>query len=493
MRLKISIYWRLVFWITLLVFFLVGAVLFVIQRREAAILSADAEARAVLIAESLRDANYQSLFREDRDRIQDYVDSHASGDLPYIVFYDRDGRPYVSSPLLRAREDIDVGSRIPQDATPDDPPFSEERQIVVQDQRIRVREIEIPVFPENEGAGRELPPQKWASVKIGMSLEPMYANLREVRKVLLFVGAGGFLLGIFGATILARRISRPLHRLVEGTVRVAQGDFSQEMVDTSGDEVGDLARSFNTMTRQLLHTRHRMEEANRKLVQHEKLASIGRMAATIAHEIRNPLTSVKLNIQKVIEEERFAEAVRTHLGLSLEGIDQIERFIKELLNFTRVPELSLERWPVEQIVEESLKMVKDILAEKGIVVERACAADLPPVLVDADKMRQVFLNILRNAHEALEPGGRISIACDAIKDGGRPMVRVRITDNGPGIPDKVRPNIFEPFFTTKPSGFGLGLPNARKIVEQHNGAIHLGRKRGRGTSFIVLIPVEEGP
>ncbi|HSA96368.1 MAG TPA: ATP-binding protein [Acidobacteriota bacterium] len=486
MRLKIPIYWRLVFWITLLVFVLVGAVLFVIQRREAALLSADAEARAVLIAESLRDANYRSLFLMDRDGIQEYVDSHVREDLPYIVFYDQDGRPYVSSPLLRARADIDLGSRIPQDAAPGDPPFSEERRIVVQGQTIRVREIEIAIFPEN-------PDKKWASVKIGMSLEPMYANLREVRKVLLLIGAGGFLLGILGATILARRISRPLHRLVEGTVRIARGDFSQEMAATSGDEVGELARSFNSMTRELLHTRRRMEEAHRKLIQHEKLASIGRMAATIAHEIRNPLTSVRLNIQKVIEEERFAEAVRTHLGLSLEGIDQIERFIKELLNFTRVPELSLERWPIDQIVDESLKMVKDVLAEKGLAVERVCAADLPPVLVDADKMRQVFLNILRNAHEALEPGGRIAIACDAVNDGDRTMVRVRITDNGPGIPDNVRPNIFEPFFTTKKSGFGLGLPNARKIVEQHNGAIHLGRKRGRGASFIVLIPAEEAP
>jgi len=138
-------------------------------------------------------------------------------------------------------------------------------------------------------------------------------------------------------------------------------------------------------------------------------------------------------------------------------------------------------------------MIGGVLAEKGIVVEKACAEDLPAVLVDADKMRQVFLNILRNAQEALGPGGRITVACDAVKDGGRPMVRVRISDNGPGIPDKIRPNIFEPFFTTKPSGFGLGLPNARKIVEQHNGAIHLGRKRGPGSSFIVLIPVEEAP
>jgi signal transduction histidine kinase len=234
-----------------------------------------------------------------------------------------------------------------------------------------------------------------------------------------------------------------------------------------------------------------MEDANRKLVRHEKLASIGRMAATIAHEIRNPLTSVKLNIQKVAEEEGAAEAVKANLGLSLQGIDQIERFIKELLNFTRVPELSLERWPVAQIVEEALKMVQDVLAAKGIVVERTCAEGLPSVLADGDKLRQVFLNVLRNAHEALETGGRITIACDAVDDGRRKKVRVRIADNGPGIPEKDRPNIFEPFFTTKPAGFGLGLANARKIVEQHNGTITLSRKRGRGSVFIILIPAEE--
>jgi signal transduction histidine kinase len=484
MKLKVSIYWRLVFWITLLVLLLVGAVLFIIQRREAAILSAEAEARAVLIAESLRDANYESLFRSDREAIQDYVDAHSSEDLPYIVFYDRSGRPYVASPLVRLREDIDPGSRISPDAAPGDPPFSEERTIEIQGQEVRLREVEIPIFPETSD-------RKWASLKIGMSLEPMYANLREVRKVLLLVGAGGFLLGIIGATILARRISRPLHRLAEGTVRISKGDFSQAIEDASGDEVGDLGRSFNAMTRQLLQARQRMEEANRRLVQHEKLASIGRMAATIAHEIRNPLTSFKLNIQKILEEESLAEPVRSNLGLALEGIDQIERFIKELLNFTRVPELSLERWPIDQIVEESLKMVAGVLAAKDIAVEMTCAPGLPAVLVDADKMRQVFLNILRNAHEALGPGGRILIACDAAEDGGRPVVRVRIDDDGPGIPDRVRPNIFEPFFTTKPSGFGLGLPNARKIVEQHSGALHLGPPEGPGTSFIVLIPVEE--
>jgi signal transduction histidine kinase len=481
-KLKISIYTRLVFWIALLVCLLFGAVLFVFQIREAKILQDEMESRAILQAQYVADANLLSLVRQDWEAVRKYVAAHAVGDLTYIVVYDRQGQPQAANELIRSHTDIVSASLLGSDATADDSAL-ERKTILLRGEEVRLLEIEVPAFAQRA--------DRWGSVKIGLTLEPMYARLRDIQKVLLLIGAGGFLIGILGAAILARRITRPLHRLVDGTVRIAQGDFSQSIAETSGDEIGDLARSFNVMTGQLLQARERMEDANRRLVQHEKLASIGRMAATIAHEIRNPLTSVKLNIQKVAEEESFAEAVKAHLGLSLEGIDQIEHFIKELLNFTRVQELSLEKWQIDQIVEESLKVVKDVFAQKRIAVERACATDLPPVLVDADKLRQVFLNVLRNAHEALDSGGKIGIACDAVQEGRRMMVRVRITDNGPGIPEKDRPNIFEPFFTTKPSGFGLGLANARKIVEQHNGSISVGKKRGRGSAFVILIPAEE--
>lgn len=484
MKLKISIYTRLVFWIALLVCILFGAVLFVIQISAEKILSDETKNRAELQARYLADANVLSLMRSDRDAIQRSVNAKVGGDLLYIVFYDRKGRPYVADKAARANDEIFRESHVSDFVTRDDPPFSEEKRVQLQGIWQRVREVEILIFPQDS---KDI----WGSVKIGVSSEGMYTMVRRIRNALLPIGAGGFLLGIAGAAILARRITRPLHRLVDGTVRIAKGDFSQAIAITSGDEVGDLARSFNEMTGQLLHARERMEEANRKLVQHEKLASIGRMAATIAHEIRNPLTSVKLNIQKIAEEESFAETVKAHLGLSLEGIDQIERFIKELLHFTRVQELSLERFPPEQVIEESLKMLRDMLAQKKVVVETTYAEGLPPILVDGDKMRQVFLNVIRNSHEALEAGGKISIACDMVEDGGRMKVRVRIADNGPGISEKDRENIFEPFFTTKPSGFGLGLANARKIVEQHDGTIRVGKKRGRGSAFVILIPMEE--
>jgi len=486
-KLKITIYKRLVFWTTLLVFLLFGAVLFVIQIREADILRDETEARALLQARYVADANLQSLILQDWRAIQNYVDSHSTGDLAYIIVYDRTGQAQAWNTLIRPHGDIVSTSllgKVEDVLTPEES-TSETRRLQLLDKQVRILELEVPAFTRTAG--------RWGTVKIGLSLEPMYARLRDIQKVLLLIGLAGFVIGIAGAAFLARRITRPLHRLVEGTVRIANGDFSQAIVDTSRDEVGELARSFNEMTSQLVHAREKMEDANRQLVQHEKLASIGRMAATIAHEIRNPLTSVKLNIQKVAEEERFAEMVKAHLDLSLEGIDQIERFIKELLNFTRVQELSLERWPVAQIVDESLKVVKDTMAQKRIVVERACDDGLPPILADADKLRQVFLNVLRNAHEALGSGGKISIACDTVAEGARTMVRVRIADNGPGIPDKDRPNIFEPFYTTKPSGFGLGLANARKIVEQHNGSIGVGKKRGRGCVFVILIPAEATP
>ncbi len=484
MKLKISIYSRLVFWITLLVCILFGAVLFVIQISAEKILSDETKNRAELQARYLADANVLSLMRSDRDAIQRSVDAKVGGDILYIVFYDRAGQPYVADKAVRANDKIFRESHVSEYMTRNDPPFSEATRIQFQGGWVRVREVEVPISPQDSDV-------IWGSVKIGVSIEGLYTMARRIRNALLPIAAGGFLLGVLGAAVLGRRITRPLHRLVDGTVRISKGDFSQAIAISSGDEVGDLARSFNEMTGQLLHARERMEDANRKLVQHEKLASIGRMAATIAHEIRNPLTSVKLNVQKMAEEESIAETIKAHLGLSLEGIDQIERFIKELLNFTRVPELSLERFPPEQVIEESLKMLRDVLAKKKVVVETTYAEGLPPILVDGDKMRQVFLNIIRNAHEALEAGGKISIACDTIEEGGRTKVRVRITDSGPGIPEKDRESIFEPFFSTKPSGFGLGLANARKIVEQHNGTIRVGKKRGPGGAFVILIPTEE--
>jgi signal transduction histidine kinase len=234
-----------------------------------------------------------------------------------------------------------------------------------------------------------------------------------------------------------------------------------------------------------------MEAANKKLIQAEKLASIGRISASIAHEIRNPLTSANLNIQKVMQGENLEEVQKEHLDLSREGIVQIEKFIKELLNFTRVSELNRESFSVQEIMEESIKMISDSLEGKRIKLSEYYEKDLPCVYVDGDKLRQVILNLLGNARDAVKEGGEIGIFAYLSKEEGRTMVSIEVIDNGCGIPERDIENIFEPFFTNKASGIGLGLANAKKIVEQHQGSIRVKESEQQGACFEITLPAED--
>ncbi len=480
---RLSLRTRLTVWVTVLIFLLVGAVLWVIQAREVDTIFSEQVNKGVLIARNVADANLRLLLAYDIEEIQSDLQSRIDDKVLYAVIYDRFGTPLVYTNEIADRKEIINESRLQGDARSDS--VSAQTRDVFFGRRVRrVLEIEIPIFAKGS-------PDKWGSVKVGLSLLDTQKEIRQTRLVLILIGIAGFGLGLFGATFLSRRISRPIRSLAEGTVRISRGDFTRRIPIESGDEFGDLARSFNEMTGRLLDTRERMEETQKKLIQAEKLAQIGRLAATIAHEIRNPLTSVKLNIQKVVEDGRLPALELEHLSITQEGIVQIEKFIKELLNFTRVSELNRAPFAVSQIVDESLKVMAVFFREKKVAVEKRIEDGLPEINVDGDKMRQVFLNLIRNAWEAVEEGGRITIAAAISGEGADRRIRVRISDNGCGIPEKDWENIFEPFFTTKSSGFGLGLANARKIIEQHGGTVRVVRKRTPGTAFEVLIPVEE--
>lgn len=485
MTLKVSLHTRFTIWITILIFALVCATLYVIQTREVATVFEESKNKGLLMAKSLADLNLRSLMFNDIEPIQSTIQEQVNAKLLYIVFFDRFATPLVYNREVAERKEIFCCSHLQGDIRPESV-FAQTINVYLGRKIQRVLELEIPIFARGSA-------DKWGSVKIGLSLEDMRAEIRRTRLVLILIGLAVFLLGMFGATLLARGISRPIRKLAEGTVRIAKGDFSHAIPIDSQDELGHLARSFNAMTTQLLATREAMETAQKKLVQAEKLASIGRLAATIAHEIRNPLTSVKLNIQKVAEDGRLEALEQEHLSISQEGIVQIEKFIKELLNFTRVSELQLARFPLSQILDESLKLMSDSFKQRKIAVEKKLDPGLPEILVDGDKLRQVFLNLLRNAFEATEAGGKINLTVSTAGDGPGRKIKIRISDNGCGIPEKDWENIFEPFFSTKTSGFGLGLANSRKIIEQHKGTIRVVKKRSPGTAFEILIPGEGEP
>jgi signal transduction histidine kinase len=480
---RLSLQKRFTIWVAALVIFLVAAILFVVEKREVNTIFDEYTNRGLLFARSMAELNVRLLLVWDVDALQAGVDEQIDENRLYIVIYDRYGTPIVFNHQIAAVRAIYGQSQLHGDISPASA-YIQAKDVMLDKTLRRVLEIEIPIYDRGSDS-------LWGSLKLGLSLAGLPAEIRKIRLVLLLLGAAGLLLGTLGATILARRITRPLKHLSEGTVRIARGDFAHKIDIDSHDEIGHLARRFNEMSEKLRLTLEEIDATNKKLVQSEKLAQIGRMAATIAHEIRNPLTSVKLNIQKIRSSPHLDDNEGEHLALSEEGIGQIERFIKELLNFTRVSELQKARFSIEQVLDESLKLLRDVFAEKRIAVERRYAPGLPEVVVDGDRLRQVFANVLRNAAEAVEPGGRVSIAAARIEQDGVCRLRIRIADNGGGIPEKDWETIFEPFFTTKPQGFGLGLANARKIVEQHKGAIRVVPKRGAGTAFEIHLPCED--
>lgn len=481
-RFRMSLQTRFMVYVTVLLAILVATIILVIGEREVKAIFEEAKNRGILIARNIAYLNLEPFLYWDEDGVKRNVEEQIDEKLIYVVFYSRFNQPFVGNDFIQKYEDIYNTSNLPQNADKDSC-FFESKSIKDKGagRVFRVLEIEVPIFAR-DGMTR------WGSIKIGLSVEDMRAEEQRTRFMLFLVGLGGLILGIGGAALLARRITDPIKKLVQGTVDISRGDFYHKIDIASRDEIGDLARNFNEMSARLLATREKVEEANRKLIQAEKLASIGRVSAGMAHEIRNPLTSVKLNIQKVLQSYKLDEVDKEHLKISWEGISRMEVIVKDLLNYTRSSELNLDRFSIQEILEESIKMIADSFGQKRILLEKDYQEGLPLVSVDGEKLRQVFLNVLRNAYEAVEEEGKIGISLSLADEDASGKIKVVISDNGPGIPVKDVENIFEPFYTTKTTGTGLGLAIARKIIEQHKGTIRAIPHKRKGASFEILIP-----
>ncbi len=486
MRWHMSLRTRFMLYVVFLLILLATLIIFIVEQREVNAIFEEQKKEGVLRAKNIAQLNLQGFLQYDEEGVGRNIEESIDDKLIYAIFYTRYNNPFVGTRFIRDYEEVYLYSRLGREV--DENSYFFERKDLVDKESgrfLRILEIEVPIFV----TGSQV---KWGSIKIGLSMEEARAEIQQTRLMLMLIGLGGLLIGVIGATWLAKRITDPLKELVEGTVRISKGDFSHKIDITSQDEIGNLAQSFNDMSRKLLLTRKKMQVANKKLIQAEKLASIGRLSAGVAHEIRNPLTSVKLNIQKLIQSDRLNETEKEHLNLSQEGINQMERSIKELLDFTRISVLNLDWFSIEQILEASIKTLADSLEIKKVKLEKNYQEELPQIYVDADKLRQVFLNVLRNAFEAVEERGKIIITLSLLKERPGNKIKIEISDNGVGIPEEDREIIFELFYTTKSSGIGLGLANARKIIEQHMGSIRVKEKEEKGTSFEILIPCEGG-
>ncbi len=323
-----------------------------------------------------------------------------------------------------------------------------------------------------------------------------------------------FLLTILVSFLLADEIIQPIVNLEEATRRVAEGDFSFRILARSNDELSVLVSSFNRMVAELSSSR-------RKLVQAEKISAWQDIAQRLAHEIRNPLTPIKLSAQRILRKfqsnrEEFERVLEPAISAIIQEVENLNRLLVEFREFARLPGPQPEETSLAELVAEVAAMYSPASpgggtrAADGIAADggggageaweradgQAVVIDLSHIRseirlrVDRAQMKRVFANLFRNAQQAMPHGGEITVLADRVHKGGTDYCRIWVRDAGEGIDEAIRSKIFEPYFTTKKGGTGLGLAIVERVVFDHNGTIGFETRRGVGTTFIIDLPME---
>jgi two-component system NtrC family sensor kinase len=451
-----------------------------------------------------------------------YRSMDGVGRLPGVLrmrVMDKDGRVVISS-----RTD-EIGMVFPKSATLCQKCHASPQPIsrVAETARGRVEIVEgeraittlSPIYSERKCATASChghPPGRsvLGLLEIAISLTSIDSHVKAFRYGTLLIAATTvlFLAWLFWQLAKAELIE-PVAALVEGTHRVARNELSVEIRVGSRGEMGVLAGSFNDMTRSLRVLEDELQglmtnleqqveartadlrAAQEQLLRTEKLSSLGKLSASIAHEINNPLAGIltfaKLIIRKLGDgdlDPEGREKVLKHLALVEREAYRCSVIVKNLLDFARERPMLMKPSDVNLAVDEILTLVDNQAHIQGVEIVRELSP-LPPVLGDFGQLRQAFMNIASNACEAMEKGGRLVVRTREIP--GDLEVEVVFEDNGPGIPPERLRKIFDPFFTTKERGTGLGLSVVYGVVEKHGGKIEVDSEEGRGTRFIIRL------
>lgn len=283
----------------------------------------------------------------------------------------------------------------------------------------------------------------------------------------------GLLLVLVVGFWIARKLAHPLETLAIRTEALARGDFEHKVEIASRDELGRLAASFNSM----LDSIRRLQDER---VRAEKLAALGQVTAGIAHEIRNPLTAMKMTLQILLDAEPAGDR-RESLSVILKETERLQLTVDGLLAYAKPPALSLAPGDLNDVARGALGVLDAQVKHVGVTLESRLG-ELPRVALDAPRMHQVVVNLLLNAVQAAGAGGRVTVSTEASSG----EVRLSVTDSGPGIPVEARSRVFEPFYSTKTGGIGLGLAVSKRLVDDHGGRLSFDGTPGRTTFTVTL-------
>ena len=341
-------------------------------------------------------------------------------------------------------------------------------------------------------------------VDISLSLADADARmLASQTRLIVFAVAGMLALSALIWFFIHRVILRPVNSLVDGTRRVAEGKLSHTIPVESDDEMGALARAFNHMTRRITETQTQLYHA-------DKLTSLGHLAASVAHEINNPLTGV-LTYSSFLQ-KRIGDnpEVKKDLDVIVRETTRCREIVRGLLDFGRQTPPRKEVVSLNDVAEQALAVVENQLSLNGVQVARHLAPDLPPVLADFSQMQQVLINLIVNGGDAMKTsgGGTLTVATRVKPSAPQPAqedgdakaaaeepraVEVSVGDTGTGIATEDLSRLFEPFFSTKGvKGTGLGLAVSWGIIQEHSGSINVKSEEGNGTTFTITLPAADG-
>ncbi len=417
----------------------------------------------------------KSIFQKE-NILETYIDNFINklGNVKYVIIFDKEGTPiitrihdggYISSPV--DLETISSSVLKEQIIIFNHPKFS------------WVIEADMPLIFSGK---------PWGSTKIGFDAQP----IRDEIKNIFFL--------LFGATLLVTSIvsiilylsvnhlTSSLEKLVYEIDKIDLDTGFDVSLPNLYDEIGFLYHHFGLMKKRLDNSKIELEKAQKQIYQAEKLASIGRLASGVAHQVNNPLNGIKSCLYSIQQEPENTEQIKEYITLINEGINNIERVVTKLLGFARQQSKSESFISINESIVKVVTLFDYRLKEKDTKIELNLTDNLPEVKVDYHLFQEVIMNLLLNSFDAIEMEGLINITTGMLDDQN---IFMEIQDNGIGIEKDNMKKIFDPFFTTKEigTGTGLGLSVCLGIVESHGGRIEVESQRNRGTAFKVILPV----
>ncbi|MEY4577089.1 MAG: hypothetical protein RL701_1792, partial [Pseudomonadota bacterium] len=330
----------------------------------------------------------------------------------------------------------------------------------------------------------------WEELVARIEVTSRRVAAQEDQAVLTLMALAGvaLLVGIV-VTWWSQRVLAPLPRLQERVAAVARGEFVEKIgpITHEHDEIGRLAQEFERMVKALGAREESLRDAQARLLQTERLAAIGRMAAHVSHEVRNPLSSIGLNVELLEEELRTANPeTRELLAAVRREIDRLGGVTEEYLRVARLPNPHLLPEHLNDVVRGAVQLLRLELKAASVRVQLELDEDLPLVAMDEAQMRQVLINLLKNAREAMPDGGVVRVVTRVPENATG--VELSVCDDGVGMEPEQKERIFDLFYTTKQRGSGLGLPLTQQIVVAHGGHIRCESAPGQGTDFRLFLP-----